>query len=156
MMQKINMSTVNPPSSSRQPWPSQLLLWLAAVLFVVQVAVHASAPADMNMADWLTGAWTGSVTADKAAGHQSPMPGMHPSDAMPSHPGPAGSGHSDHAKGLCCMPPVALVPVLWTPPLSVLTTQPLTPPKAIHEALRLLRATARGPPLGRVAGVQAV
>ena len=155
IMQTTKMSAPEAPSSSHVQWPSRLLLWLAAALFVVQVAVHASTPADMNMTEWLTGALTGTVTTDKA-GHPATMPGMHPADAVPGHSGPAGSGHSDHAKGLCCMPPVALVPALWTLPLSVLTTRPLTPPKAIHEALRLLRATAHGPPLERVAGVQAV
>ena len=155
-MQTTKMSAPEAPFSSHLQWPSRLLLWLAMVLFVLQVAVHTSAPADMNMAEWLTGTLTGTVTTDKAAGHPATMPGMHPADAVPGHSGPVGSGHLDHAKGLCCMPPVALVPALWTPPLSALTTQPLTPPKVIHEALRLLRATARGPPLEDVAGVQAV
>ena len=170
MMWQNEMSVVNAPFPTTRQWSERLLLWLVCVLFAFQVAVHASMPADgsasdMNMADWLTAGPTGAVAPGHPE-HTGTMPSMHSpapvtdapasNPAMPTHSGPAGSGHTQHAKGLCCMPPVALVPALWTLPPLPLSRQSLTPPKTVHEALRLLRATARGPPLGHLAGVQAV
>ncbi len=148
-------------SSAVQPhWPgsSRLVLWLAVGLFVFQVALHASTPASLNMAEWLSQVIGDPVVEHSAharAGDMAGMPGM--PDMQPHAPGhPGGSGHAHHAEGLCCMPPVALLPVLWAPPPSPLGRRTLVPPKAVREALMLLRATARGPPLAHAFHLRAV
>ena len=152
--------------SSVQPhWPSRLLLWLAAGLFLFQVAVHASTPADRNMAEWLNTVLTGGASPAHAtetlhSGQMADMPGMPASSptsgGSAERRGTGGSGHTHHAEGLCCMPPAALLPGLWVPPNLPLSRATLTPPKSLHEAQMLLRATARGPPLRHATSVQAV
>ncbi|MGY2893317.1 hypothetical protein [Deinococcus sp. UYEF24] len=153
-------------SPAVQPhWPSRLLLWLAAGLFLFQVALHASTPADRNMAEWLNTVLTGGVSVNVHSGQMADMPDM--PGGSPASGGVAGGhssgdhpsgnhGHAHHAEGLCCMPPAALLPGLWTPPSLPLSRVTLTPPKVLHEAQMLLRATARGPPLGRATSLQAV
>ena len=147
--------------SSVQPlWPSRLLLWLAAGLFLFQVAVHASTPTDRKMAEWLNTVLTGGISVNVHSGQMAAMPDM-PGDSSASGGFPCGHpsgnrGHAHHAEGLCCMPPAALLPGLWAPPTLPLSRVTLTPPKVLHEAQRLLRATARGPPLGRATSLQAV
>ncbi|WP_407569353.1 hypothetical protein [Deinococcus altitudinis] len=160
-----------PHRLSVQPhWPSRLLLWLAAGLFLFQVALHASTPADRNMAEWLNTVLTGSMSVNVHSGQMADMPDMpgaspasggfpggHSSGNHSSGNQPAGhQSHAHHAEGLCCMPPAALLPGLWAPPPLPLSRATLTPPKVLHEAQMLLRATARGPPLGRATSVQAV
>lgn len=136
----------------------RLVLWLAAALFVVQIPLHASTPAHLSMAEWMNRLVTGqiSVTGQVETGQMN-MPGMDAAvsghDHAPAAPG--GSGHAHHAEGLCCMPPVALLPTFWTPPPLPLRRQALTPPKAVREALLILRATARGPPAARMSVLQA-
>lgn len=130
----------------------RLVLWLAAALFVFQVPLHASTPAHATMAEWMNRL----VTAD-ASTHGMDMPGMTVggNTHAPETPVPGDSGHGHHAEGLCCMPPVALLPTFWTPPPLPLRRQALTPPKAVRESLLILRATARGPPSVQLFALQA-
>ena len=142
--------------SVQSHWPSRLLLWLAAGLFLVQVAVHASTPADRSMAEWLNTVLTGGVSVNAHSGQMADMPDMPAGSPTSGNPSSGHQGHAHHAEGLCCMPPAALLPGLWTPPTLPLSRVTLTPPKVVHEAQMLLRATARGPPLGRATSLQAV
>ncbi len=144
-------------SSSAQPhWPSRLVLWLAVGLFVFQVALHASTPASLSMAGWLDHL----MTAPAAAPHPDPMSGMADMARGNEHQQPASTpgrpGHAGHPDGLCCMPTAALLPTVWGPPLVPPGRRTLRPAKALHEALRILRATARGPPSWSAAPVQTV
>ena len=135
----------------------RLVLWLAAVLFVLQVPLHASTPAHATMAEWMNRLMTGQASAGQTKTAQMDMPGMSAEGHThaPEAPAPEGSSHAHHAEGLCCMPPVALLPTFWTPPPLPLRRQALTPPKAAREALLILRATARGPPPARLFALQA-
>ncbi len=162
-MQARRRSSVDSPSV--QPhWPSRLLLWLAAGLFLFQVAVHASTPADRNMAEWLDTVLTGSVPLAHAPGNLYPdqmadmpdMPAGFPASGSSGGHSSGNQGHAHHAEGLCCMPPAALLPGLWTPPTLPQSRLTLTPPKVLHEAQMLLRAMARGPPPMRAINVQPV
>jgi len=130
----------------------RLVLWLAAALFVFQVPLHASTPAHATMADWLNRLVTAQVAPETM-----PMLGMTALGHAhaPEVPAPGESGHAHHAEGLCCTPPVALMPGFWTPPTSPPRRQALTPPKAVCEALLILRATARGPPASQLFVLQA-
>ncbi|MFC4452270.1 hypothetical protein [Deinococcus sonorensis] len=110
-------------------WP-RLWLWLATVLFGLQVPAHAALPMSALMV----------MPPGSAA---TPMSGM----AMEHHPsGPATPHPLDCSGCQCCMPPLALVPELWHPPALPLLPASLHPPRAVREALRVRRATARGPP----------
>lgn len=132
----------------------RLVLWLAAVLFVFQVPLHASTPAHATMAEWMNRL----VTADASTHRmEMDMPGMTAQGHThaPETPAPGDSDHAHHAEGLCCMPPMALLPTFWTPPPLPLRRQALTLPKAVRESLLILRATARGPPPARLLALQA-
>jgi hypothetical protein len=137
----------------------RLALWLATLLFLIQVPLHLSTPAGMSMAEHLatllnvsgltvsgpamTDMHTNDPAVDQGAVDHLPASSNHTSGH--SLPGHSPSDH--HAQGLCCMSPLALVPLPWTPPLSPLELRPSSPPKAASERLKMLRAMARGPPV---------
>ena len=133
-------------------WPARLALWLATLLFALQVGLHAAMPGHMDMSQMLD-----SVLRDSANAQGTEMSGMAmpaaPSAATPSAavpdpaaPSPALPAHAGHADSLCCMPPLAPAPQFWSPPLLLPVGRLRAAVRAVAEALRLLRATARGPP----------
>jgi hypothetical protein len=155
--------TFHSPRSSRLIW-GRLALWLATLLFLIQVPLHISTPAGMSMAEHLatllnvsgltasgpamTDMHTNDPAVDQGAVDQGAvdhLPASSNHTPGQSPPGHSSSGH--HAQGLCCMSPLALVPLPWTPPLSPPELRPLPPPKAASERLKMLRAMARGPPV---------
>ena len=122
-----------------QRWPARLALWLATLLFAMQVGFHAAMPEHMNMSQMLDTVLNGPANTRGVE-----MSGM----AMPAAPRPALPTHAGHADSLCCMPPLAPAPQFWTPPLMLPVGRLRAAVRAVAEALRILRATARGPPRG--------
>ncbi|GGJ85378.1 hypothetical protein [Deinococcus aquiradiocola] len=153
-----------------RPWAALAWLWLATLLFVGQVALHAATPAGQTMAAVLAAALRPAVQeppAQAMSGMDMNGTGMDGTDTTAPHPAPhrnitraadranpavpCPDGHAGHMEGLCCMPPMALVPRFWTPPPLPLGRRAVPLARAVAEALRVLRATARGPPTPRTA-----
>ncbi|ULH15315.1 hypothetical protein MF271_15420 [Deinococcus sp. KNUC1210] len=123
----------------------RVVLWLAATLFALQVGLHAAMPAGMNMPQMVASLLEAAPVAHVHEAQMN-MAAMPPDTAPTQTPAPLHPGTHHLAQSLCCMPPLALLPLLWTPPLLPLIRLHLRPPRAVQEALRILRATARGPP----------
>ena len=132
-----------------QRWPARLALWLATLLFALQVGFHAAMPEHMNMSQMLDTVLGGAVTAHSLAMDGMAMPAMPtPVSPKPMSPPPTAPAHAGHADTLCCMPPLAPAPQFWVPPLLLPVRRLRVAVRAVAEALRVLRATARGPPWG--------
>lgn len=132
-----------------QRWPGRLALWLAALLFALQVGFHAAMPEHMNMSQMLNTVLSGAVNAPSPAMSGMAMPAAPTAAAPgPDAPRPALPAHAGHADSLCCMPPLAPAPQFWVPPLLLPVGRLRVAVRAVAEALRIQRATARGPPRG--------
>ncbi|GGR08818.1 hypothetical protein GCM10008957_22050 [Deinococcus ruber] len=122
-----------------------MLLWLAAALFALQVGLHAAMPVGMNMPQMVASLLEAAPVASVHEAQMN-MAAMPPDTTSIRTPAPLHPVTHHVSQSLCCMPPLALLPLLWAPPILPLIRLHLRSPRAVREALRILRATARGPP----------